>query len=245
MPTFDSIISVSSKGSSKSSINGVVSKIEYYYNGLSLLEMEEYVKYIKEQGISVNQISDTEVSILTGDKKAASVVYEDKKISVIIVPEESRVTQVFTELPLDGTIELDFVKIELNGNYEISDVLLPNDTSGVYLEYDANEGSSFVIVRGTVTNTSAGDLESRYIDAVITLSDKYEYDCDVLFAANPASVTNYAIAPFESSPLYIYASVPNNGLDAAGDKIDLTIRFNDDFERIGNDAQYTYHISIR
>ena len=124
-------------------------------------------------------------------------------------------------------------------------MLLPNDTSGVYLEYDAKEGSSFVIVRGIVTNTSSGDLESRYIKATVTLSDKYEYECDVIFGANPSSVTNYAIGPFVSSPLYIYAAVPDKGLDTAGDKIDMIIRFNDDFARITSDAQYTYNISIK
>ena len=124
-------------------------------------------------------------------------------------------------------------------------MLLPDDTSGAYLEYDAKEGSSFVIVRGTVTNTSSGDLDSRYIDATVILSDKYEYECDVIFGANPASVTNYAIGPFESSPIYIYAAVPDKGLESAGDKIDMTIRFNDDFTRIIADAQYTYNIRIK
>lgn len=202
----------------------------------------DYIDYLKNAGIELQNISSTENSVIDSQMKVASVNLDSNSIVVNIIPEDFRVVAIVKNLSEGASETLDFTELTFN-KIEISKEVYPEDTSSVYLCYQENLGYSYVTLRGKVKNTSSIDLEGRYINAFVTIDDKYTYDCSVIFGANPAALTDYAIAPFEKSPLYIVAQIPEEAISAMTDGV-FTVQFNENFERGAGEYMYNYNFVI-
>lgn len=245
LPTPDSVIKgVDSKGHMKSSTNGVTTKIEYSYgtSGDISEKYSEYLAYLESSGITVQNISDSECSVISDSMKVASVTISGSSMEMNIIPEDFRVATVVKNLETGSSETLDFAQFTFN-TIEISKEMYPEDASGVCLYYSETEGSTYVTLRGRVKNLAADNLDSRYINAVLTINDKYTYTAEVIFGANPASITDYAITPFEESPLYIVFTVPNDAVSVMNDGL-ITVQFNENFGQAVGEYEYTYNFVV-
>ena len=244
----DSVIDgISSNGSSKTTTNGVVTEIQYHYtdNGSGGEGFQKYIDYLKQSGLVVQAVANNECdeyAVMHDSMKAASVKSSGNKITVEIIPEEFRVVTVTEAVPVGSTKTLDFAVLTFN-KIEMGKEVYPEDTSGVHLYYQETAGSTYVTLRGRVKNTSAENLSGDEIDAALSINGKYNYSGEVIFGANPASMTNYSITPFEESPLYVVFSVPDEALEVMTEGT-ITFRFNENFARGAGEYAYVYTFSV-
>lgn len=235
---------VSRTGKTTSSSNGVVTKIEYRFtaNEKTAEIYNSYRDRIAQGGFTIQKITDEEFSVIENNMKIASVTLNKNQITVDIIPEDFRVASVVKNIDVTSTQELDFAVFTFK-KMEITKKVYPDDSKGVCLYWDEVKDHQYITLRGKIKNTSAVDLSSRYIMAVITINNKYKYECSVVFGANPKAMTDYAIAPFEESPLYISASVPTEAINQMTDGL-MTISFNNEFNRGGSEYEFTYNLVI-
>ncbi|MBQ7123457.1 MAG: hypothetical protein IJO01_02430 [Oscillospiraceae bacterium] len=245
MATPDTVVpEIEFTGSSKSSTDGVTTKIEYRYSIENDSLAKEYIDYLRNSGIEIVDAEDGSYSVMSGKAKVCTITVSSGSITVNIVPEDFRVEAVVKKVAVGSYETTDFAKFTFK-KLETTKEVYPNDVSGVYLYYKQESGYKFITLRGTVKNLAAENLEGRYINAVVSINDKYNYDCEVIFGANPSALTDYAITPFEESPLYIIAKVPNDALSAMTSGT-LTVQFNENFGKgiKGGDYAYTYVFNI-
>lgn len=240
--TPDSVINgITSSGSSKSTTNGIVTKIEYRYNG-NTTNFADYIEYLKSNGMTLQSISDTESSVIDNGMKIASVTQEGNSIIISIIPEDFRVVSIVKDLSTGSSETLDFAQFTFN-KIEVTKEVYPEDASGVCLYYPESDGNTFITLRGRVKNLAAENLDGRYINAKIVINNKYTYSGEVIFGADPATLTDYAITPFEESPLYFIFSVPSEAVSGMTSGL-ITVQFNDNFARGGEEYQYTYNFVV-
>lgn len=238
----DSVISgITSAGSSKSTTNGVVTEIEYRYNG-NETNYSDYINYLNNNGMTLQSISNTENFVIDNGMKIASVTQEGNSIIINIIPEDFRVVSIVKDLTVGSSETLDFAQFSFS-KIEVTKEVYPEDASGVCLYYPESEGKTFITLRGRVKNLAAENLDGRYINAKIVINNKYTYSGEVIFGANPAALTDYAITPFEESPLYFIFSVPSEAVSAMTSGL-ITVQFNDNFARGGEEYQYTYNFVV-
>lgn len=144
------------------------------------------------------------------------------------------------ELALGDSIQLDFVTIT-PAAVAIEDEIYPEDTSGVYLYIQDTAGSQYICLSGRMKNLAGENLDGRYFNGQITVNDTYTYDAVLSIAADPATTTNYALAPLQEATFYLYASVPDDAVELLQTGA-VTMRFNDMFARETNGYAYSYKI---
>lgn len=142
----------------------------------------------------------------------------------------------------DHHIEADWVQIHLD-EIEISDIILPADTSGVYLYIDDVAGKQYVCLRGTLKNLSSVNLDSDEMGGKVVINDTYEYDIEMSIGANPAATTDYLLEPLGTSHFYIYANVPDDALALMKTGY-MLLDFNENFGVTNGTGDYYYRIDF-
>ena len=146
----------------------------------------------------------------------------------------------YQQLSPGDTVELDFVTLTVDG-VSIQDEIYPEDTSGVYLYYEDKENAAYIFLKGTIKNLAGENLESRYVQGKISINDFYNYDADLIIAPDPAALTDYALAPLQEAPFYLYASVPQEAVDLLEQGV-ITLSFNDMFAQESGGYAYNYQV---
>lgn len=250
LPTPENCADVFRTSKRSSSINGVTKEIYYAYaetgeQKLGMALVQTYQDYLKENGFSVNVISNSEFEILDDSVMIAAVSYsaDSKTLAVNIIPEQDRmVVEGAKKLKMGDAIDLDFVKMTVE-SVSIEDEIYPADTSGVYLYISDVEGSQYICLRGQITNLSSNNLDGRYLAGKVTINGEYSYDTEFSIGSNPAATTNYALEPLGTAHYYLYANVPDTAIGLLKNGT-ITIAFNDDFARSNGRYAHTYTIDF-
>ena len=121
----------------------------------------------------------------------------------------------------------------------ISDELYPADTSSSYLYFEKESGYKYVFLKGRIKNTGSEDIDSRYVRGSILINGVYDYATEMTIMANPSSITDFAIRPFEEAMYYVYASIPEEAVTVKTDGL-IHLSFNDGFKSGNTPAQYNY-----
>ena len=121
----------------------------------------------------------------------------------------------------------------------VSDELYPADTSGSYLYFEDESGYKYVYLKGRIKNTGSEDIDSRYVKGNILINEIYDYETVMTIMANPSSITDFAIRPFEEAMYYVYASIPEDAVTVKTDG-SIHLSFNDGFKAGNEPAQYNY-----
>lgn len=145
-------------------------------------------------------------------------------------------------LEIGSVIEADWVQIHLD-EIEISDIILPADTSGVHLYIDDVAGKQYVCLRGTLKNLSSVNLDSDEMGGKVVINDTYEYDIEMSIGANPAATTDYLLEPLGTSHFYIYANVPDDALALMKTGY-MLLDFNENFGVTNGTGDYYYRIDF-
>lgn len=250
LPTPENCADVFRTSKRSSSVNGVTKEIYYAYaetgeQKLGGALVQAYQNYLKENGFSVNVISNSEFEILDDSVMIAAVSYSagSNTLAVNIIPEQDRmVVEGAKKLKMGDTIDLDFVKMTVE-SVSIEDEIYPADTSGAYLYISDVEGSQYICLRGQITNLSSSNLDGRYLAGKVTINGEYSYDTEFSIGSNPAATTNYALEPLGTAHYYLYANVPDTAIGLLKNGT-ITIAFNDDFARSNGRYAHTYTIDF-
>jgi hypothetical protein len=143
---------------------------------------------------------------------------------------------------IGSSIETDFVQITID-DLGIAYALYPDDTSNGYLFYDGTEGYHFVFLKGTINNIGRENISSRRIHCKIVLNNTYTYDAKMTIMANPSSITDFALRPFEEATYYIYADIPDAALSEPLECC-FQIGFNNNFLSRGSPYDFNYMIEF-
>lgn len=165
LPTADSCVDVYQSGKTTRSSNGVTTKITYRYSANSseadLASLfNAYLEAVKASNLIPEEISETEYTITENGMIIASVLLDSGSAIVVdIVPESERVMSSSNAIPIaiGDTIQTKYFDFTLN-NVELTYELKPQNTSGFYTSYTAENGKVYIHIDGTYTNTSKKDV---------------------------------------------------------------------------------------
>lgn len=247
LPTPASCSEVHQTGSHTSSLNGLPTQIKYTFSSIAgsneniLLAFQNYSAYLINNGFSIEKLSDTEFTVKQDNIKIADVTNDGTVIDVEIVPMADRIDTTPEQKSLGDSIQLDFVSMSLD-SINISDEIYPEETNGAHLYIKDTEGSKYVYLKGKIKNLGTVNINSYHFNGQIIINDTYSYYAELIIAANPISMTDYAITPFEEATYYLYANIPDDAIDIFNKGI-IFISFNDNFEE-GSGENCTYNYSI-
>ena len=163
--------------------------------------------------------------------------YEDSKQN-----NEENYENIYEIKEIGSSVETDFVLITID-DLGIEYDLYPDDLSSAYMFYEGTEGYHFVFLKGTINNIGQENIDSRRIHCKIVLNNTYTYDAMMTIMANPKSITDFALRPFEEASYYIYAAIPDAALSEPLEGC-FQIGFNNNFLSRGSPYDYNYMIEF-
>lgn len=93
-------------------------------------------------------------------------------------------------------------------NAEWVDSLLPSNTLGVYSYYEDEEGETYCVIHGKLTNLATEDLDVQWItEAKVIVNDKYKYDATFVLESNDGSDFYGNAKPLQTLNLVVYSSI--------------------------------------
>lgn len=161
-------------------------------------------------------ISDQDKQAIS-ETETTEVVLEETQSEAVIVNRIDSSTkndsEYYDALSLGEAIILEFAELVFN-NIQITDTIIPKDTSGVYMYYPDEEGSKFIDLSGSVKNISNEEIDVENITIQFVFDDKYKYEGFVIADAGVMRASDHYVNPLVSVDIHIIADIPDELIDS-------------------------------
>lgn len=154
-----------------------------------------------------------------------------------------------TEISLGDKITLDFAEITVDESGIKEDIRQSIKTGNVTCTTgpQAESGSKFVYMRGTLKNTSKSEIPTVNAGGTVVL-DGYSYNIESINIIEASGDPVYSIAPLTTYTYTVYAKVPNEIADNHQScvlNLCFDDNFKDDFKNDISEYKYGYTLNIQ
>lgn len=161
----------------------------------------------------------------------------------------------YTTLKRGDKINTDFLEMtidEIGTAKELASKYAYETFGVVFGNNEAEDGKSFIYVKGKITNKSAEDIYTNhsYVDTTCVCNEKYEYNAWLEMDNEYTYISSFnSIVPFETTTYYLYAEVPDGMIDNLTE-CRFTFSFAEDLELLvlapdRHNLPYNYEIFYR
>ena len=179
LPTLDSVTGVQETGKNSFTSNGRYSSIKYFYEVPEPEQIERYQACLNEYGFRLESESDTEYVIYYNKITVGTIVFENGKATLDIVPESIAI------INMGESVELhigDVKTVEGKSDIQLLDVFFTDNLkykSGRTTYKRGESGKFYLVLQTKLTNKKSSDFDrynsGRLTDISAILDSQYVY----------------------------------------------------------------------
>lgn len=181
---------------------------------------DEYLEFLNGDGLTTQENSDGGLNLISGDKKLATVSYENDTLTVTLLAASDQTT--LKSIKLEEAVQSDRYSYTIH-SFSWEKEIYPPNTSGYYQYVQEVPNFTYLKFEATFKNEGTNDFSFNTTDASVVFDDGTTYSANIAYVAdqqigegsNNTLQTFYSLAPKQEVTLYIYASVADEIMNSA------------------------------